>query len=111
MTTIYVGNLSWDTTDIALRELFAGEGNAVTNVVVKKNATTGKPRGFAFVEVATPEEAQEAIRRFNGALMNGRAIRVGSAKELPIRNPDNDRDSSNYRYEMPRGQRRFGRRS
>ena len=81
---IYVGNLSFDTTKEELQKLFEGHGK-VTGVDVVEDQYTGKPRGFAFVEMATREEATAAIQALHEKTMNGRPLTVNEAR------PRNDR--------------------
>jgi len=77
---LYVGNLSYGTTEIDLRDLFAQAGTvADTKVVMDRE--TGRPRGFAFVEMSTDQEAVQAIEQFNGREVDGRAINVNEAQE------------------------------
>ncbi|HKE19868.1 MAG TPA: RNA-binding protein [Kofleriaceae bacterium] len=81
---LYVGNLAFSTTDEALREAFAEFGEVVeTKVVIERE--TGRSRGFAFVEMATAEAAKSAIDQMNGALLDGRALRVNEAEARPER--------------------------
>ncbi|MGD9049857.1 MAG: RNA-binding protein [Anaerolineae bacterium] len=84
-TNIYVGNLSYDTTEDTLRTLFAEYGE-VEAVRVITDRYTGRSKGFGFVEIATEEAAQEAIGALNGKSVDGREIRVDKAK------PRADRD-------------------
>jgi RNA recognition motif-containing protein len=84
-TNIYVGNLSYDTTEDTLRTLFAEYGE-VESVRVITDRYTGRSKGFGFVEVSTEEAAQEAISALNGKSVDGREIRVDKAK------PRADRD-------------------
>ena len=76
---VYVGNLSFDTTQDALRDLFAAHGE-VTSVNIVTDGYTGRPRGFAFVEMATEEAAGAAITALNGQEVDGRALKVDKAK-------------------------------
>ncbi|MBN1579079.1 MAG: RNA-binding protein [Anaerolineae bacterium] len=76
---IYVGNLSYDTTEGSLQELFETHGE-ITSVNVITDRDTGRPRGFAFVEMATEEAAQAAIAALNGQEIDGRALTVNEAK-------------------------------
>jgi cold-inducible RNA-binding protein len=78
-TRLYVGNLSFRTTVDDLREHFAQAGN-VESVSVVEDRETGRSRGFGFVEMATPEEAQAAIEQFNGKDFGGRNLTVNEAK-------------------------------
>ncbi len=76
---IYVGNMSFGTTEYRLRELFAEHGEVLSvNVVTDRN--TGQPRGFAFVEMATDEGAQAAITALNGQEVDGRQLKVDEAR-------------------------------
>ena len=81
---MFVGSLNFKTTREQLLELFAAAGQ-VGDVVLPTDRESGRPRGFAFVEFATEAEAQEAIRRFNGAELDGRALRVNEAEARPPR--------------------------
>jgi RNA recognition motif-containing protein len=78
-TNIYVGNLSYETTEATLRTLFAefGEVQAV-NLIIDRD--TGRPKGFAFVEMATDEAARAAIAALNGKSVDDREIKVDKAK-------------------------------
>jgi RNA recognition motif-containing protein len=78
-TKLYVGNLSYSTTDSDLSELFAQAGT-VKSVAVITDRETGRSRGFGFVEMATQEEAQKAISMFNGKEMDNRALTVNFAR-------------------------------
>jgi cold-inducible RNA-binding protein len=84
-TNIYVGNLSYETTEATLRTLFAefGEVQAV-NLIIDRD--TGRPKGFAFVEMATEEAARAALGALNGRSVDDREIKVDQAK------PKVDRD-------------------
>jgi cold-inducible RNA-binding protein len=78
-TKLYVGNLSFRTTSEDLREAFASVGT-VESASVIEDRETGRSRGFAFVEMATPEEAAAAIEAFNGKDFGGRNLTVNEAK-------------------------------
>ena len=78
-TKLYVGNLSFRTTSEELREAFAAVGT-VESASVIEDRDTGRSRGFAFVEMATPEEAAKAIEEFNGKDFGGRNLTVNEAK-------------------------------
>jgi RNA recognition motif-containing protein len=78
-TNLYVGNLSYDTSEDTLRTLF-GEFGEVEAVNVITDRYTGRPRGFAFVEMAEEQPAMEAISALNGKSVDGREIRVDKAK-------------------------------
>ena len=78
-TKLYVGNLAFQTTSEDLQELFAQAGTVASASVVE-DRMTGRSRGFAFVEMATPEEAASAIEQMNGREVGGRALKVNEAK-------------------------------
>ena len=78
-TKLFVGNLSFNTTENDLQDAFAAHGTVVeANLMMDR--VTGKPRGFGFVTMSTPEEAQKAIAALNGASLGGRALTVNVAK-------------------------------
>jgi cold-inducible RNA-binding protein len=76
---LFVGSLSFSTSSEALRTLFAGAG-IVESATVVTDRDTGQSRGFGFVEMATAEEASEALKRFNGHELDGRQLKVELAK-------------------------------
>jgi RNA recognition motif-containing protein len=91
---LYVGNLSYSTTEDDLRTLFAQAGT-VQSVTIIKDRDTGRSKGFAFVEMGTQVEAQQAISKFNGQNMQDRALTVNLARpreERPRGGGFGDRD-------------------
>ena len=92
---IYVGNLSYDTTEGALRALFAEYGE-IESVTVITDRDTGRPKGFAFVEMATEQAANAAISALNGKSVDDREIKVNEAK------PQADRDRRSDGGRRPR---------
>jgi len=80
-TRLYVGNLPFDVDEAQLRTLFAGEGRAVTEVKMITDRDTGRPRGFAFVEMGSQADATTAVRQLNGTQMGGRSLTVNEARE------------------------------
>lgn len=76
---LYVGNLSYETTEQALRELFMQAGN-VLSVALIKEPGTNRSKGFAFVEMGSQSEAQKAISMFNSYTMNERQLTVNIAR-------------------------------
>ena len=76
---LFVGNLSYQTMEQDISDLFSQAGN-VTSVALMFDKFTGKSRGFAFVELATTEEANKAVEMFNGKDMQGRALTVNIAR-------------------------------
>ncbi len=79
MTNIYVGNLSYDATENDIRDAFSQHGE-VSSVNVITDRETGRPRGFAFVEMPKSEEAQNAIQQVNETEIAGRAVKVNEAR-------------------------------
>lgn len=77
---LYVGNLPYSYGEMELRQLFSEVGR-VDSVYLPIDRETGRPRGFAFVQMATDAEAEEAIARFDGGLADGRKLRVNIAQE------------------------------
>jgi RNA recognition motif-containing protein len=80
-TRLYVGNLSYNVTEPELREVFAENGRNVVEVKIVMDRETGRPRGFAFVEMGTAEEAATAIEALTGRAVQGRPISVSEARE------------------------------
>jgi cold-inducible RNA-binding protein len=76
---LFVGNLSFNTTENDLQDAFAAFGS-VTETNLMMDRTTGRPRGFGFVTMASAEEAQKAIEGMNGKTIDGRALTVNVAK-------------------------------
>jgi cold-inducible RNA-binding protein len=79
MTNIYVGNLDFTASEDQLRALFAAHG-LVKTVTIVTDRDTGAPRGFAFVEMTSPVQAQDAIRTLNGSVHGGRPLLVNEAR-------------------------------
>ena len=78
-TKLFVGNLSFNTTENDLQDAFAAHGT-VLEAKMMMDRESGRPRGFGFVTMGTPEEAQAAISALNGKDMDGRALTVNVAK-------------------------------
>lgn len=92
-TKLYVGNLSYDTTEDSVRTMFAKAGTVVS-VDIIKDRDTGRMKGFAFVTMNSDEDAQNAIKILNEKMLDDRAIRVNIARpreEQPRRNSYNNR--------------------
>jgi RNA recognition motif-containing protein len=79
---VFVGNLNFQTTRTELEQLFAQVGQ-IKDVFLPTDRATDRPRGFAFVEFGSDEEAQKAIEKFNGHELGGRALRVNAAEDRP----------------------------
>jgi len=85
-TKLYVGNLSFNTTENELQELFSQAG-AVQEVTLMQDKFTGKSRGFAFVTMGSEADAQTAITKFNGQTIEGRPLTVNEARPREARPP------------------------
>ena len=83
---LFVGNLSFNTTENDLNDAFAAHGT-VTETNLMMDRMSGRPRGFGFVTTSTAEEAQKAIAALNGAQLDGRALTVNVAKPREERAP------------------------
>jgi cold-inducible RNA-binding protein len=78
-TKLFVGNLSFNTTENDLQDAFAAHGTVVeANLMMDR--MSGRPRGFGFVTMSTPEEAEKAIQALNGSTIDGRALTVNIAR-------------------------------
>jgi RNA recognition motif-containing protein len=78
-TKLFVGNLDFKVTENDLQDAFAAHGTVVETHLVT-DRTTGRPRGFAFVTMSSPEEAQKAIDNLNGKDLGGRTLNVNTAR-------------------------------
>ena len=78
---LYIGNLSLDTTEDSLTTFFTEGGRSVKEVHIVMDRETGRPRGFAFAEMANEADAQAAISALDGTDLNGRSLKVNEAKE------------------------------
>ena len=78
-TKLYIGNLSYNTTEQELRDLFSQAGE-ISEVAVISDRSTGQSKGFAFVTMATEEGSQAAVSRFNGQSLDNRDIVVNEAR-------------------------------
>ena len=85
-TKLYVGNLSFNTTETDLQDLFAQAG-PVQEVTLMQDKFTGKSRGFAFVTMTTDADAQKAVTEFNGKTIEGRPLTVNEARPREARPP------------------------
>ncbi len=84
MKNLYIGNMSFQTTESELRAIFEPYGE-ITRIQVMTDRDTGQARGFAFVELADDEEAAKAITELNGKELDGRALNVNEARPKPER--------------------------
>lgn len=109
-TKLYVGNLSYSTTEETLRLLFSEYGS-VASVELIKDRDTGYSKGFAFVEMASQSESNEAISSLNGTDLENRVIKVSVAKpreERPRGSWYADSPSKSYGNKSSGGQKRAG---
>ena len=83
---LYVGNLSYDTSEASIRTVFEAHGE-VTSVNLITDRATGRPKGFGFVEMGSADEAQKAKSALNGTQLDGRALKVDIATEQAPRPP------------------------
>src|ERR1022692_2664881 len=98
---LFVGNLSFNITENDLQDAFAAHGTVVEANLMMDRAT-GRPRGFAFVTMGSPEEAQKAIAALNGKELGGRALTVNVARPREER-PAGGGGGGNRGYGGPRG--------
>lgn len=98
---LYVGNLSYNTSEADLRELF-GKAGTIRSVTIPLDRMTNRPRGFAFVEMETAEEASKAINMCNGQELDGRTLNVSEARP-PQQRSDRGGDRGGYGGGRDRG--------
>src|SRR5215510_10065195 len=101
-TKLFVGGLSFNTTENDLQDAFAAHGT-VTEANLMMDRATGRPRGFGFVTMSSPEEAQRAIDALNGASLDGRNLTVNEAR------PREERSGGGFGGGRDRGNRGGGR--
>jgi len=95
---LYVGGVSYSTTEGGLKDAFSQAGNVVSAIIIM-DKMTGRSKGFGFVEMSTEEEAQAAIDMFNGKELDGRTITVNEARpqeDRPKRNFGGNRGGNNW---------------
>jgi cold-inducible RNA-binding protein len=78
---LFVGSISWDSTEDSLKEFFSAAGT-VTSASIIMDKMTGRSKGFGFVEMSSEEEAQKAIEELNGKELDGRALVIDEAKPM-----------------------------
>jgi len=81
---LYVGNLPFSATDESLKEMF-GQAGQVESARIITDRDSGRSKGFGFVEMSSEQEAADAIKKFNGADLNGRALTVNEARPMAPR--------------------------
>jgi RNA recognition motif-containing protein len=92
---LYVGNLSYGTSEETLKNYFAGFGTVVSAKIIT-DRETGNSKGFGFVEMSSDEEAAAAIQAANGKELEGRALRVNEAMDKPRQPRNNYNDRGNW---------------
>jgi RNA recognition motif-containing protein len=92
---LYVGNLSYGTSEQTVEEAFGAHGEVVSVKLIIDRGT-GRPKGFGFVEMGSEAEAQSAVGAMNGAELEGRTLKVEIAKEPAPRTGGADRRGGNY---------------
>jgi RNA recognition motif-containing protein len=107
-TKLYVGNLNYNTNEESLREAFSANGREVTSVSIIMDRETGRSRGFAFVEMSTPEFAQQALQELDGQELDGRMLRINEAREREPRGPGGPGGGGGYGGRPPGGGGGFG---
>jgi RNA recognition motif-containing protein len=95
-TKIYIGNLSYDTTEAELRALF-GEAGTVEAVDIIKDRAIGRPKGFGFITMSNQAEAENAIKMFNEKDVDGRPLTVNIARPREERSSGGFQDGSTHR--------------
>jgi RNA recognition motif-containing protein len=85
-TKLYIGGLSYSTTDEAMKNAFAQAGTVVSASIIM-DRMTGRSRGFGFVEMSSDEEAKKAIEMWNGKELDGRTLTVNEARPMEARAP------------------------
>ena len=93
---LYIGNLSWDTTEDTLRAALSEDGRTVTDLHMVEDRETGRPRGFAFAELGSESEAQAAIAALDGTNLDGRDLTVNEAKERQARSGGGNRGGNSW---------------
>jgi cold-inducible RNA-binding protein len=93
---LYIGNLSFDTTEDTLRSALSEGGRHVKEVNIMTDRDTGRPRGFAFAEMGSDQDAQAAIQSLNGTNLDGRDLNVNEARERQPRSGGGGRGGGGY---------------
>lgn len=110
-TKLYVGGLSWDTTDHSLRQAFETHGS-IQDAIIISDRDTGRSRGFGFVTFSEEDSAQMAIAELNGSELDGRSIRVSVAEDRGSQNRGGGgRNASGSNQWERNGRKNSGRRS
>jgi len=106
-TKLYVGNLSYDTTEAQLTELFTQAGTVASATIIK-DRYSGQSKGFAFLEMSAQSEAEQAIQMFNGYSLNDREIKVSLARPREERGGGGGYGNRSNDQRKPKHRRRSG---
>ena len=104
---LYIGGLSYSTTDDGLRDAFSQAG-AVDSATIIMDKMTGRSRGFGFVEMTTDEDAQAAIEMWNGKELDGRVLTVNEARPMESRAPRRDGGAGGFNRDRGSSRGGFG---
>ena len=104
-TKLYVGNLSYETKEGDLKSLFSDAGTVVS-VALIKDRNTGRSKGFAFVEMSSQSEAEEAIKNLNGKVVGNREIKVNKARPPEEKRRSYSNDYNRYAKDSSKKQNR-----
>lgn len=105
---LYIGNLPFSATEDMLRTLFEDNGFQAKEVTIITDRITGQARGFGFVEMNTPEDAQSAIKTLDGSDFNGRTLKISEAREQERGGGGGGGGDRRRRGPGGGGERRFG---
>ena len=98
-TKLFVGNLSYNATEAGLRTTFEADGRQVREVALIMDRDTGRPKGFAFIQMGSEQDAKAAIAALDGKDLDGRAMKVNEAQDRPAGGrPDGGRGRSGSDY-------------
>jgi RNA recognition motif-containing protein len=96
-TKLYVGNMSYNTTEEKLRTMFSEVGT-INDLVIIMDKFSGRPKGFGFVTMSSQEEAEAAINKYNGKEVDGRELNVNKARPREDRGGNRGGYNNNRRY-------------
>lgn len=105
-TRLFVGNLSFDTSEATLRSALTEGGRVVKDLHMPHDRESGRPRGFAFADMGSESDAASAIKALHGASLDGRALKVNEAEPRPPRRTGDGRQSDGARGVSADGQSR-----
>jgi RNA recognition motif-containing protein len=106
---LFIGNLSFNTTDEEMNEFFSGMSIPVTGIRIVRDPNTGRSRGFAFAELAPEADLESAINQLNGKMLDGRPLTVNEARQQKPREFRGDRPQGGGNNRFDRNRNRFSR--